>query len=54
MGLGRDYILYKDKKLKGNPEHMVLLGSIRRQELIAAIEKQIAIRQDRRIFSFLL
>merc|ERR1719219_2793215 len=45
-------VLRQGKKLKGfplvdNPEHMVLLGSIRRQELIAAIEKQIG--QDRRL-----
>merc|ERR1719397_505557 len=45
-------VLRQGKKLKGfplvdNPEHMVLLGSIRRQELIAAIEKQIG--RDRRL-----
>ena len=45
-------VLRQGKKLKGfplvdNPEHMVLLGSIRRQELVAAIEKQIG--QDRRL-----
>ena len=45
-------VLRQGKKLKGfplvdNSEHMVLLGSIRRQELIAAIEKQIG--RDRRL-----
>ena len=38
-------VLTAGKKLKGfplvdNPEHMVLLGSIRRQELVAVIDRQ--------------
>merc|ERR1719322_1055357 len=45
-------ILRQGRKLKAlplvdNPDQMVLLGSIRRQELIAAIDKQIGI--DRRL-----
>ena len=45
-------ILKQGRKLKGfplvdNPDQMVLLGSIRRQELIAAIEKQIG--RDKRL-----
>merc|ERR1712098_482849 len=50
MGSELRDILRQGRKLKAlplvdNPDQMVLLGSIRRQELIAAIEKQIGIER---------